>query len=384
MLKRSFLSSALFVGALGMTSTAAAAWPQRQVTLIVPFAAGGAVDSVARALAARMSEGLGQTVVVENRTGASGMIGADYVAKSKPDGYTLLMGTQSTLAVGPLLMRPDNADPSQSFAGAGMLATAPLLLVANPAFPAKTVAELVAKAKREPGKIDYGSGGVGSTPHMAGELLGLSTGTKLSHIVYKGEQPALTDVMGNQIPIMFSNLQIALPLVQSGRLKALAISTAKRSPAAPDVPTIAETVAPGFDAATWFGVVAPKATPPEVIARLGSEIEKAANDPALRKTLEGQGITIQQLSPAAFDAYIRDDYKKWQRVIKDARITMNRPGFLRQSRSSKSSAVRTLPEKPGRYSCGAVVGCRTTRYSQTHRRVPGREWNRSCVGFFHA
>lgn len=158
MLKRSFLSSALFVGALGMTSTAAAAWPQRQVTLIVPFAAGGAVDSVARALAARMSEGLGQTVVVENRTGASGMIGADYVAKSKPDGYTLLMGTQSTLAVGPLLMRPDNADPSQSFAGAGMLATAPLLLVANPAFPAKTVAELVAKAKREPGKIDYGSG----------------------------------------------------------------------------------------------------------------------------------------------------------------------------------------------------------------------------------
>jgi len=183
------------------------------------------------------------------------------------------------------------------------------------------VAELVERTKQEPGRIHFGSGGVGSTPHMAGELFALSNGIHMSHIAYKGEQSALTDVIGNQIPVMFSNFQVSWPLVQSGRLRALAISSGTRSPVAPDIPTIAETVSPGFDAATWFGVVAPRATPRAIIAQLGIEIAKAARDARFRQPLQERGMSIQALDPTAFDAYIADEYLKWRRVIRQARIT---------------------------------------------------------------
>jgi tripartite-type tricarboxylate transporter receptor subunit TctC len=296
-------------------------WPARPIRIVVPFAAGGGVDSVARALSAQLGQNLHQSVVVENRSGAGGMIGTDYVAKAAPDGYTLLMGTQTTLAVAPLLNSATGLDPMKAFSGTSLVASSPLLLVANPAFEAHTVPQLIALAKKQPGKVNYGSGGVGTTPHMAGELFALSAGIRMTHVAYKGEQPALTDVMGNQIQLMFANQLAALPLVQGGKLRALAITSAERSAAAPDIPTVAETGLPGFEAATWFGVVAPKGTPPAVIDRLNAEILKALDDPRLRQTLQSQGLTVRKSTPAEFDAYIADEYGKWDRVIREAHIT---------------------------------------------------------------
>ncbi|GAA4336496.1 tripartite tricarboxylate transporter substrate binding protein [Pigmentiphaga soli] len=306
---------------LAPAAVAADAWPGRPIRLVVPFAPGGGVDNVARALAARLTTGLGQSVVVENRIGAGGMIGTDYVAKADPDGYTLLMGTQTSLAVAPILTPSVPIDPRKAFAGAGLVASSPLLLVSNPGFAPRDVQQLIALAKQKPGEVNYGSGGIGTTPHMAGELLSLSAGIRMTHVAYKGEQPALTDVAGNQIPLMFSNLVAALPLVQSGKLRALAISTLQRSPALPDVPTVAESGVKGFDAATWFGVVAPKATPRAVVQRLGREIDAALKDPALRRTLESQGLAVQWKDPGEFDAYIAGEYEKWQRVIREAKIS---------------------------------------------------------------
>ncbi|AOB31346.1 hypothetical protein AKI39_12605 [Bordetella sp. H567] len=300
---------------------AADAWPTHAIKLVVPFAAGGGVDAVARALAAQLSDELHQSVVVENRVGAGGLIGTDYVAKSDPDGYTLLMGTQTTLAVAPLLSKGATLDPLKAFAGTSLVADSPMLLVANPGFAAKDMKQLIELAKQKPGYVNYGSGGVGTTPHMAGELLALSTGIKMTHVAYKGEQPALTDVVGNQIPLMFSNLVVALPLVQSGRLRALAISTAQRSPAAPAIPTVAESGVPGFDAATWFGVVAPKATPRAVVDKLSDAIHQAVNSPRLRQILQSQGLNVRTSTPAAFDAYMASEFDKWRGVIQQARIS---------------------------------------------------------------
>ena len=318
------LISALCLG-VGLLVTvvhtwAADAWPVRPVRIIVPFAAGGGVDAVARALAAQLTDELHQTVLVENRTGAGGLIGTDYVAKSPPDGYTLLMGTQTTLAVAPLLNKSTRFDPLKAFAGTSLVASSPMLLVAHPSFAPRSVQEVVALAKTAPGKINYGSGGIGTTPHMAGALLGLSTGIDLTHVAYKGEQPALMDVMGNQIPMMFSNLSVALPLVQNGSLRAIAISTATRSPAAPSVPTVAESGVPDFDAATWFGVVAPKETPIAVIDKLSVAIGNALDNAKLQQTLLSQGATMQKSTPAQFDAYMASEYKKWAEVINKANI----------------------------------------------------------------
>jgi tripartite-type tricarboxylate transporter receptor subunit TctC len=301
---------------------AANAWPNHQIQLVVPFAAGGGVDSVGRAIASQLTQSLHQTVLVENRVGAGGLIGAQYVANAAPDGYTLLMGTQTTLAVAPLLNKTSSFDPLKAFAGVSMAASSPMLLVVNPSFAAHSVSDLLAQAKAHPGQLNYGSGGVGTTPHMAGALLSLMTGIQMTHVAYKGEQPALTDVMGNQIPLMFSNLLAALPLVKSGRLRALAISSATRSAAVPDVPTVAEAGVAGFDAATWFGVVAPKGTPPAVIEKLNGEISKALDDPQMRHILEVQGLTVQKSTPAKFDEYIASEYEKWGRVIKEAHITI--------------------------------------------------------------
>jgi tripartite-type tricarboxylate transporter receptor subunit TctC len=312
------LTAALLAGT--PIAQAADGWPSHALKLVVPFAAGGGVDSVARALAAQLTEELHQSVVVENRVGAGGLIGADYVAKSAPDGYTLLMGTQTTLAVAPLLSPGAALDPLQAYAGTSLVANSPMLLVANPSFAPRDVQQLLQLARQKPGAVNYGSGGVGTTPHMAGELLALSAGIRMTHVAYKGEQPALTDVVGNQIPLMFSNLVVALPLVQSGRLRALAISTAQRSPAAPEVPTVAESGVPGFDAATWFGVVAPKATPRAIVDRLSAAIHKAVQSPRLAQTLQSQGLNVQTSTPAEFDTYMAQEFGKWQRVVQEAHI----------------------------------------------------------------
>jgi tripartite-type tricarboxylate transporter receptor subunit TctC len=323
---RSSLVSKVVIGAALTVSApstwAANAWPNHQIQLVVPFAAGGGVDSVARAISAQLTQSLHQTVLVENRVGAGGLIGAQYVANAAPDGYTLLMGTQTTLAVAPQLNKTASFDPMKAFAGVSMAASSPMLLVVNPSFSAHSLADLLAQAKAHPGKLDYGSGGVGTTPHMAGALLSLMGGIQMTHVAYKGEQPALTDVMGNQIPLMFSNLLAALPLVKSGKLRALAISSATRSSAAPEIPTVAEAGVAGFDAATWFGIVAPKGTPKDVVDKLNAEISTALDESQLRRILEVQGLTVQKSTPAKFDEYIASEYKKWGRVIKDAHITV--------------------------------------------------------------
>ena len=307
-------------GMAGLSAAADDTWPSRQVSIVVPFAAGGGVDNVARVVAAQLAQELMQTVIVENRAGAGGLVGAKHVAEAQADGYTLLMGTQTTLAVAPLLHPDSGLDPLTAFAGVGKIGSSPLLLVANPEFPVRTVKELVDLAKKEPGKIDYGSGGVGTTPHMAMALLSLDTGIDMTHVPYKGEQPALTDVMGNQISLMFSNLPVALPLAKSGKLRPIAVSSPQRSPAAPHIPTVAESGVPGFEAGTWFAIVAPADTPKDVIEELNDKIGKALREPKVRDTLQGQGMTVQTDTPQQLDDYMDSEYEKWARVVKEAKI----------------------------------------------------------------
>lgn len=317
---KGWLSCAL-VGALVWPAWAADPWPSKPITLVVPFAAGGGVDNVARALAAQMAEGMQHTVVVENRVGAGGIVGAKYVAGSAPDGHTLLMGTQTTLAVVPLLNKSAAFNPMTAFAGVSQVGSSPMLLVSHPSLNIKTLPELLARAKERPGQLNFGSGGVGTSPHMASALLEIMSNTRMTHIAYKGEQPALTDLMGNQIQWMFSNVPASMPLVKSGKLQALAISSAQRSNAAPDVPTVAEAGVPGFDAATWFAVVAPRDTPRAVLERLSAEVGKALDNPKLLQRLEAQGLTVQKSTPAQSDKYIASEFEKWGRVVRESNIS---------------------------------------------------------------
>ena len=307
--------------ALAWPAWSADPWPSKTITLVVPFAAGGGVDNVARALAAQMAEGMQHTVVVENRVGAGGIVGAKYVANSAPDGHTLLMGTQTTLAVVPLLNKSAAFNPLTAFAGVSQVGSSPMLLVSHPSLNAKTLPELLARAKERPGQLNFGSGGVGTSPHMAGALLEIMSHTRMTHIAYKGEQPALTDLMGNQIQWMFSNVPASMPLVKSGKLTALAISSAQRSSAAPDVPTVAEAGVPGFEAATWFAVVAPRDTPRAVLDRLSAEVGKALDNPKLLQRLEAQGLTVQKSTPAQSDKYIASEFEKWGRVVRESNIS---------------------------------------------------------------
>ncbi len=300
---------------------AADPWPSKPITVVVPFAAGGGVDNVARALAAQMSEGMQHTVVVENRVGAGGIVGAKYVASSAPDGHTLLMGTQTTLAVVPLLNKSAAFNPLTAFAGVSQVGSSPMLLVSHPSLNAKTLPELLARAKERPGQLNFGSGGVGTSTHMAGALMEIMSSTRMTHIAYKGEQPALTDLMGNQIQWMFSNVPASMPLVKGGKLNALAISSAQRSPTAPDVPTLSESGVPGFDASTWFAVVAPRDTPRSVVERLSAEVGKALDNPKLLQRLETQGLTVQKSTPTQSDKYIASEYEKWGRVVRESNIS---------------------------------------------------------------
>jgi len=309
------------VAAFSTNVNAADPWPLKIVTLVVPFAPGGGVDNVACAVAAQMSESLPFPMVVENRVGAGGLVGARSVAQSAPDGHTLLMGTQTTLAVAPLLSKAAAFNPINVFSGVGQLGYSPMVLVAHPSFPAKTISELISRAKSQPGQINYASGGIGTTPHMAGALLELSTGIQMTHVAYKGEQPALTDVMGNQVQLMFSNLPAAMPLVRGGKLQALAISSTQRSPTAPEIPTLMESGVFGFEAATWFAIVTPKDTPKSIVDKMNAELIKALDNLKLKQKLEMQGLSLQKSSPSQADKYIASEFDKWARVIKASNIS---------------------------------------------------------------
>src|SRR4051812_12355381 len=254
----------------GLTTLAHAQgkYPDHAVKVVVGFTAGGGTDVAARVIAQKLSEAMGQSFVVENRPGASGLIASEQVAKSPADGYTLSVGSQTTMAVAPALYRKFQIDAAKEFTGLAMIGISPLVAVVKADSPIKSIKDLIAAAKEKNGTMNFGSGGVGTTPHMAGELFAFNAGIKWVHVAYRGEAPGLNDLLGGQIPFMFSNLSVVLGNVQAGKLRALAVTTPKRVASLPDVPTIAESGQPGFDAATWFTLVAPAGTPREVVMKL--------------------------------------------------------------------------------------------------------------------
>ena len=297
-----------------------AKYPDRPVKMLVGFAAGGGTDVAARVLAQKLTESLGQSVVVENRPGASGMIAAEATAKAAANGYTLMMGSQTTLAVAPALYRKFAIDAGRDFAGVAMAGISPLVLVVHPSVPAQSVADLIALAKARPGTINFGSGGLGTTPHMAGELFAIQAGIKMVHVAYRGEAPAVNDLLGGQLHLIFANLSAVIGNVKAGSLRALAVTSAERAAASPDTPTIAETALPGFDAATWFALVAPTGTPRDVVARLNAEVTRLVDQPDTKQRFADLGMSIGAGTPDALDAYIRSEISKWSKVIKDADI----------------------------------------------------------------
>jgi tripartite-type tricarboxylate transporter receptor subunit TctC len=295
-------------------------YPDRPVKMLVGFAAGGGTDVAARIMAQKLTDALGQSVVVENRPGASGMIAAEAVAKSPADGYTLMMGSQTTLAVAPALYRKFAIDAGKDFAGVAMAGVSPLVLVVHPSVPAQSVGDLIALARAKPGMINYGSGGLGTTPHMAGELFSLQAGVKMVHVAYRGEAPGINDLLGGQIPFMFSNLSVVKGNIQGGKLRALAVTSPQRVPSLPDVPTVAETF-PGFDAATWFALVAPAGVPQEAVARINAETKKIVATKDFQERFDTLGmIPDKDRTPDEINAYIKSEIAKWAKVIQDAGV----------------------------------------------------------------
>jgi tripartite-type tricarboxylate transporter receptor subunit TctC len=311
-----------FVLALGVSQAKAQAtrYPERPIKIVVGFAPGGGTDVAARVVAQKLTESLGQSVLVENRPGASGMIADEAVAKAAPDGYTLMLGTQTTLAVAPALYRKFNLDPSKEFVGISMAGISPLAMVVPPSLPAQSIKDVIAMAKAKPGSLNFGSGGVGTTPHMAGELFALEAGLKIVHVAYRGEAPAINDLLGGQLHFMFSNLSATIGNIRAGTLRALAVTSPKRTPAAPEIPTVAETALPGFDAATWFSVVAPAGTPRDIVVKLNSELKRQLVTPDTQRRFVELGMSSETSTPEELDAYIKSEIAKWSKVIKSANI----------------------------------------------------------------
>lgn len=310
------LATTLALGGLAMPAVAQpAAFPSKPLRLVVTFPAGGAPDILARLFADKAQ--LGQPVVVDNVPGAGGNIGADRVAKSPPDGHSLVMGTVGTHAINGALYSKMSYDMVKDFAPVGFVASTPNLLVVHNDVPAKTVAELIAWLKANPGKASFGSPGVGSSVHVSGELFKSLTGTQMQHVPYKGRQFAIPDLVGGQIQLMFDNMPSALPMAKEGKIRALAVTTARRNPAAPEVPTVAETV-PGFDATSWFAVFAPAGTPAAVVQRLNAEMQRVFKLPDVVDKLKALGLDPQVGSPEDLARYQAAEITKWAKVVKDS------------------------------------------------------------------
>lgn len=303
---------------VGPAHAQSAAYPARPVRIVVPFAPGGGVDVTARILAQRLTERTGQSFFVENRTGASGIIGVEHVAKSLPDGYTLLVGSQTTQAVVPAIYKV-SYDTARDFAPVTVIATSPLLIVVHPSLPVKSVKDLIALARARPGQLTFGAA-AGGTPHMAGELFKLMAKVDMLFVPYKGEGPAVNDTMGGQISMVFSNLPVVLPHARSGRLRPVAVTTAQRVSTASDIPTVAESGLPGFEAATWFGLVAPAAVPRDIIARLNAESAAALNVPEVKERMAAQGLFVVANSIEQFAELLKSEIPRWAKVVKDAGI----------------------------------------------------------------
>jgi len=308
------IAAAIALAASGLAS--GETYPAKPIHFIVPYPAGGPLDTVARLLGQKVSESVRQPVIVENRPGAGGNIGADLVAKSAPDGYTILMGAVATHAINPTLYAHIPYDPVKDFAPVTQVASTPNVLVVNPSLPVASVKEFIAYAKAHPDALNFGSGSTGSAGHLAGELFKAMAGVRMVHVPYKGAGPAMQDLIGGRIQLMFDNLASSLAQMRAGRVRALAVTTAKRSALAPELPTIAESGLPGFDISTWFGVFAPGGTPRDIVERLHAEFVKALADPAVRETMLKLGAEPVGNTPAEFAAYIQSEARKYAEVIK--------------------------------------------------------------------
>lgn len=302
----------------GMAPAAAQNFPSKPINIIVPFSAGGTTDILARIVGQALGTELGQSVIIDNRPGAGGNIGGQAASRAPADGYTLFMGTVGTHAINAALYKKMPFDPIKDFAPLSRVANVPNLLVAHPSQPYKNVQELISYAKANPGKVNFGSSGSGSSIHLSGELFRSMTKVDMVHVPYKGSAPAVTDLLGNQIGIMFDNMPSAIQHVRSGKLRPLAVTTAKRSPELPDVPTIAEAGVPGYEATSWFGLWAPAGTPAPVLSKLHASLAKVLKDPAVIKKIGDQGGEVMIDTPAEFDAFIKAEAVKWGKVVKES------------------------------------------------------------------
>lgn len=320
MTRRMLVGAVLALGVAGAAQ--AQDFPSRAVTLIIPFAAGGSTDTVGRIVAERMGQELGQQVVVQNVGGAGGSLGAQQVAKADPDGYTILMGTVATHALNPLILKQKPYDPVADFAPVSLLVLVPNVLAVNPQLPVNTVQELIDLAKSQPGTLSYASSGNGTPLHLSGALFNSMAGTDIVHIPYKGSGPALTDVLGNQVPIIFDNLPSASGHIKEGQLRALGVTTAERAPSFPDVPAIAETL-PGYETYSWNALFAPAGTPPEVIARLNAAAKTAMADPAVVARMGEFSAEIVASTPEELATHVSAEIAKWEPVVKAANVSLD-------------------------------------------------------------
>jgi tripartite-type tricarboxylate transporter receptor subunit TctC len=310
------VACALVLAATPVHDAAAQAFPSKPVKLVIPFPPGGSLDNIGRLIAQKLSEAWGQQVLIENKPGAGGNIGADAVAKSPADGYAVVMGALSTHAVNPNLYAKMPYDAAKDFAPISLVAITPNVLIVNAAMPVTSVKEMIAYAKANPGRTNFGSGSNGSAGHLAGELFKLETGTDVAHIPYKGGAPALQALLAGDTQFMFDNLANAMAQVKGGKVRAIAVTTAQRSKLAPDLPTMAEAGMPGFDISTWFGLLAPAGTPPDVIAKWNADVVKVLNSPDVREKMLAQGAEPSPQTPAEFASFIAREREKYARIVK--------------------------------------------------------------------
>src|SRR5689334_10657622 len=315
-------AAAALAASLAATAVLAQVYPGKPIRLIVPFAAGGGNDNVARLVGKRLADSLGQPAVIDNRPGAGGVVGAELAAKSAPDGYTLFLGGVGSHAINPNLHAKLPYDPIKDFAPVSLLAQAPLVLVVHPSVPVHDVAEFIAYARAHPGRLNFASNGNGSSSQLAAVMFGSMAGVDMVHVPYKGLAPALTDLLAGEVQLMFSSVVAILPHIKAGKLRAIAVTGAKRLASMPELPTIAESGLPGYEASSWYGILAPAGTPRDIVVRLNAELAKALEQPEVRNSLLAEGAEPAGGSPERFAAHIRAEMERLGKIIRDAKIRL--------------------------------------------------------------